>query len=240
MKNQLYYPDLAFIHDAGFSNISIEASELIIKVLAEKAIRNCRVVELGCGSGILAKILSKKGFSVYGIDLSPSMIKLARKKVPEGRFVKDSLWEAIIPECKVVLSVGECLNYEVDKPITKPLMKSLFSRIYSSLKPGGIFIFDILCEGKPDEKNTKKFTEGKGWLVAVEIEETFDRIIRKIITFRKVESGYKRGTEKHFVKKHNPNDMKKILENVGFSVKALNSYNGRTTGSKDIVFVALK
>ncbi|MHB1128304.1 MAG: class I SAM-dependent methyltransferase [Bacillota bacterium] len=242
MKNHIYMPDLAHIHDTGFSDFSKDASIFIMKVLAEKSLKNCRVVELGCGSGTLAKILANKGYSVHGIDLSPAMIRLAKNKVPKGKFVQGSLWDASIPECEVVLSIGECLNYEADVPITKALLKALFLRVHSILKPGGIFIFDILCESNPDGKgNIKKFTEGKGWLVAVEIEETFQRLTRKIITFRKIESGYRRSAETHHVKKHNPKEIINMLQSVGFGVIKFNRYNETAfLRSNHFVFMGLK
>ncbi len=44
------------------------------------------ILEVGCGSGQFSKYLGSKGFSTIGIDLSDSMLSLAKKKVPEGTF----------------------------------------------------------------------------------------------------------------------------------------------------------
>lgn len=45
-----------------------------------------KILEAGCGAGQFSKYLMSKGFTVLGVDLSESMLELARKKVPGGDF----------------------------------------------------------------------------------------------------------------------------------------------------------
>lgn len=46
-----------------------------------------------------------------------------------------------------------------------------FHRIYNTLPPGSVFIFDIATTGQVVQGNTsKRFTEGEGWVVLVESE----------------------------------------------------------------------
>ncbi|MEX0621986.1 MAG: class I SAM-dependent methyltransferase [Candidatus Woykebacteria bacterium] len=46
-----------------------------------------RVLDLGCGSGIQAKLLQDAGFEVVGVDFAERMIKEAKKKVPGPEFL---------------------------------------------------------------------------------------------------------------------------------------------------------
>lgn len=48
---------------------------------------NRNVLDLGCASGYQSKILADLKLSVVGLDLSSKMIKNARKKVPNAKFV---------------------------------------------------------------------------------------------------------------------------------------------------------
>jgi SAM-dependent methyltransferase len=50
------------------------------RVVAQHAIRPCRAVELGCGTGASAVWLARRGFEVTGIDLSRSAIRRARER----------------------------------------------------------------------------------------------------------------------------------------------------------------
>jgi SAM-dependent methyltransferase len=65
------------------------------RVLAEEQIAPCRVVDLGCGSGINAVWLAQHGFAVTGIDLSPLAIEQARARAAATgvavRFEEDDL-----------------------------------------------------------------------------------------------------------------------------------------------------
>lgn len=45
-----------------------------------------KILDIGCGPGTFAQHLFKKGFLVEGIDLSTSMIKIAREKLPLIKF----------------------------------------------------------------------------------------------------------------------------------------------------------
>jgi len=45
-----------------------------------------RVLDLGCGSGVFTYFLSRRGYSVAGLDLSPKLLDLARRKYPDLEF----------------------------------------------------------------------------------------------------------------------------------------------------------
>lgn len=65
------------------------------RVIAEQEIAPCRVVDLGCGSGINAVWLAQRGFDVTGIDVSTLAIQQARSRAAEVgvtiRFEQDDL-----------------------------------------------------------------------------------------------------------------------------------------------------
>src|SRR5687768_4158361 len=77
-----YGHDLAYIHHAGFSEFAESAAPGLLEILWKHAIRDGLVVEIGCGSGILARELTRAGFDVLGFDASPAMIALARSGAP--------------------------------------------------------------------------------------------------------------------------------------------------------------
>jgi ubiquinone/menaquinone biosynthesis C-methylase UbiE len=45
-----------------------------------------RVVDLGCGSGVFTYLLSCRGYDVAGLDISPKLLELARRKYPDLQF----------------------------------------------------------------------------------------------------------------------------------------------------------
>jgi ubiquinone/menaquinone biosynthesis C-methylase UbiE len=57
-----------------------EPSTELRRVIAEEQIQPCRVIELGCGSGINAVWLAQHGFEVTAVDISPLAIEQARQR----------------------------------------------------------------------------------------------------------------------------------------------------------------
>ena len=45
------------------------------------------ILDVGCGSGVpVIRFLSEQGYAVFGIDISPRQIELARSNVPQAQF----------------------------------------------------------------------------------------------------------------------------------------------------------
>ncbi|BAY91870.1 MULTISPECIES: class I SAM-dependent methyltransferase [unclassified Tolypothrix] len=197
---EYYKEDLAFIHDVGFNDYALKSAPGILEILAQHNIREGLLVDLGCGSGLSTQEFTKAGYDVLGIDISKSMIALARARVPNAEFRIGSLFEAEIPPCNAVTSIGECLNYQFDAKSDRQTLSHLFYRIYHALNPGGVFIFDIAEPGQITQGITKGFSEGEDWIVLVEKQENQQQNIltRRIITFRTVGEHYRRDDEIHY------------------------------------------
>src|SRR5689334_6326350 len=112
--NDVYRDDLAYIHDAGYGGLARAAGPVLVDDLRRRGVIRGLVIDLGCGSAILAETAAAGGYDVLGIDLSPAFIDLARRRVPGGRFCVGSLLTAELPPCVAVAAVGECCNYLFD------------------------------------------------------------------------------------------------------------------------------
>src|SRR5215471_5541073 len=143
-----YKNDLAYIHDTGFGDFAKNSAPGLLDILHKNGIKSGLVIDLGCGSGIWASELSRHEYDVLGIDLSTSMIEIARKRVPNAHFRTESLLKAELPHCVAVTSLGECFNYLFDESNSLNQMRRLFRRVHSALQPGGLLIFDIAVPGR--------------------------------------------------------------------------------------------
>ncbi len=99
--------------------------------------KNKTVLDIGCGAGILTNALSKEGHTVYGIDLSPSSLEVAKrydmtKKVSYA--VANAYALPFENEMFNVVCAMDVLEH-VEEP---SLLISEASRV---LKPGGLFFF---------------------------------------------------------------------------------------------------
>jgi SAM-dependent methyltransferase len=64
-----------------------QPSSELARVIAEEKIQPCRVIELGCGSGINAVWLAQQGFEVTGVDFNELAIERARRRADEAGVV---------------------------------------------------------------------------------------------------------------------------------------------------------
>lgn len=240
---QWYKEDLAYIHDVGHSDYAVKSAHGILKILAQNNLREGLVVDLGCGSGLSALEFTKAGYRVLGVDISESLIAIARHRVPDGEFRVESLFKTDIPPCNAVTSIGECLNYLFDTDNDRENLIQFFHRIYHALNSGGVFIFDIAEPGQIVAGNTTKgFTEGKDWIVLVQKEENQENetLIRRIITLRKVGETYRRDDEIHNLQLYKATDVAEALHNVGFQVEIIRSYGEYNLPKAHAGFIASK
>ena len=75
------YLDFAKWYDPLFGRVLRGLREMAARVAAPK--RGMRVLDVGCGTGAQLAIYEQAGCEVYGIDLSQSMLRIARTKLSE-------------------------------------------------------------------------------------------------------------------------------------------------------------
>ena len=238
-----YREDLAYIHDVGFGDYALESAPGILEILARSEIGEGLVVDLGCGSGLWARELTKARYRVLGIDISESMIYIARRRAPEAEFRVGSLFEADIPPCEAVTAIGEVLNYLFDPDNDRQSLLGLFRRIYDALAPGGVFVFDVAEPAQiPRGTTTRGFSEGEDWVVLIEKEEDTEwrTLIRRISSFRKVGEHYRRDDEVHRQRLYESSEIAGELRGVGFQVRTMRSYGRYSLPRAHAAFVARK
>lgn len=235
-----YREDLAYIHDVGHANFALRSAPGILKVLEENGIPEGLVVDLGCGSGLWARELLQAGYRVLGIDISEAMIEIAREKAPGAEFRVGSLFEAQIPPCDAVTAVSEVLNYLFDPENEVRGLDLVFGRVYEALRPGGVFVFDVLGPGQVPEDASKSFSEGPDWAVLSEKVEDRERgtLTRRIVSFRKVGEHYRRDGEIHRVRLYGTEEVADELGRAGFEVRTMRAYGGYPLSENHAAFVA--
>ena len=238
-----YREDLAYIHDVGHADFALDSAPGIKGVLERSGIREGIVVDLGCGSGLLARYLIDAGYDVFGIDISEAMIEIARERAAEAEFRVGSLFEVGIPRCEAVTAISEVLNYLFDPENEERGLGRVFRRVHDSLAPGGVFIFDVLGPGQvPPGTRAKGFRVGEDWAVLNEREEDAERgtMERRIVSFRKVGEYYRRIDEVHRVRLYDPSELATELERVGFQVRTMRHYGDLPLEEGHTAFVAQK
>jgi SAM-dependent methyltransferase len=114
--------------------------ENYVKNIINKYNKNAKsILELGCGTGNNIKKLSTD-FNVTGIDFSKHMLKIAKKKVPDGKFYLKDIRNLNL---KIKFDVIICLYDTINHLRLFNDWKKLFDDVYKHLNENGLFIFDI-------------------------------------------------------------------------------------------------
>ncbi len=108
------------------------------------------VLDLACGTGSMSILLAQKGYRVIGVDMSEEMLTVAAQKASDleknSPFFVCQRMERLRLPCGVDCAICclDSLNY-----ITEPkACRKAIARVYESLNPGGMFLFDINSEEK--------------------------------------------------------------------------------------------
>ena len=133
----LLYRDKDYAEEANF-----------IRFLIQKHAPNTNtVLDLGCGTGKHAELLSKMGYEVLGIDMSREMLKAANKRLiclEEKQVARLSFDQGDIRTYRTerrfdaVVSLFHVISYQA----TNKDLQAAIETAKIHLKPGGVFIFD--------------------------------------------------------------------------------------------------
>ena len=237
-----YRADLAYIHDAGFGGFAAAAAQSLLGLLRAQSVRKGLIVDLGCGSGILAAALIEAGYDVLGFDISLAMVELSRRRVPHGTFRQASILDAEFPACVAVTAVGEIFNYLFDPRNSPAALNRVFRRVHAALSPGGWFLFDAALPGRVPDGSRRNFTAGNDWACLYEAVEDPRRklLTRRITTFRKIGNAYRRDYEVHRQRLYERRELLAPLRRLGFRVRALPGYVDLTFPPGYAAFLARK
>jgi SAM-dependent methyltransferase len=222
-----YDEDLAYVHDVGFWHVARNAAVELLERLRANRISAGLVVDLGCGSGILAEQLTKAGFDTLGFDISKAALEIARRRAPKATFRHASFLEADIPPCVAVAAVGEVFNYLFDPHNSPSAFQKLVKRVHDALAPGGLFMFDLATVGRgPAGESRRTYVDGQDWVCVVNTrEDRASRILtRQISTFRKVGQLYRRSDEIHRLRLIGASHAISAVRKAGFFAHTIQSY----------------
>jgi SAM-dependent methyltransferase len=114
-------------------------------LLRRHGVSDGAILELGCGTGKHAEQLAQLGFSIHGLDSSPSMVERARKRAPAQlasrlQFeVGDARSTRLNQKFDAAISLFHVASYQTRNED----LLGMFATAAAHLKSGGIFVFDF-------------------------------------------------------------------------------------------------
>ena len=195
-------------------------AEKIYPILDHLVLRHlppgCAVLDLCCGTGQLAAVLTDKGFATTGVDGSEGMIEIARKNAPDvAFFVQDARNISLNRQFSAVFSTFDSLNHVM----SLDELEQVFRNVHAVLEDGSYFEFDLNMEEAYLQRWRGSFgiVEDDHVCVARSSRDEKEMIGRMDLTlFESIATGWKRTDVSLLQRWYRESDIRERLRSAGF------------------------
>ena len=144
------YTGFASVYDLFMDNIPYKDwCAYVTGLLKEHGISDGLLLDLGCGTGKLTRLLAAEGYDMIGVDLSEEMLEIALEHEMEDPkqilYLQQDMREfELYGTVRAIVSICDSMNYILEKED----LVQVFKLVNNYLDPSGIFIFDMNTEYK--------------------------------------------------------------------------------------------
>lgn len=110
-------------------------------------------IDSGCGTGTIADVLTSKGYKVFGVDISPEMLRFAHKNLESTKYVLANSLDLPYKDENFNLA---CSRGVLISHIGKKYMGLFIQEHNRVLKTGGLFIFDFITHFNKSEDRYRR------------------------------------------------------------------------------------
>ena len=216
------YTSFASVYDLFMDNVPYEEwCAFLCKILAQHGITDGPVLDLGCGTGKMTRLMSEQGYDMTGIDNAAEMLQIAAMEPGEVPilYLLQDMQDLELDGCvRAVYSVCDCVNYVLDEEE----LQQAFSRVHEYLEEDGVFIFDVNTSYKYTKllaENTFAESRDEGSFIWDNYYNEEERINEYDLTLFIPEGDelYRRYTETHYQRNYETETLLKLLKNAGFT-----------------------
>ena len=197
------YEGFASVYDLMQYNVDYEKWSNTFKRYILEHNQNAKYgLEIGCGTGTLTVLMSKKGFVMDGIDLVEEMLSIAQQKARDEaqkiNFYNQNMKEMTLKR-KYDFVLGPCDAFNYIESLEA--LENVFESIANQLSPDGVFLFDLssvykLREVVGDHTFAETFDES-AFIWENSFDETLNKLNFVLTLFIEEDGIYKRFEEFH-------------------------------------------
>jgi len=132
------YEEIAPVFIAGRGSDSNETGVSVVGDWSRMLPPGATVLDLGCGTGVpISQVLIERGFHVYGVDASPTMVAAFR-----ARFPRVEVQCAAVEECAFFGRIFDgVVAWGLFFLLARPVQYRLLAKVAAALRIGGRFLF---------------------------------------------------------------------------------------------------
>lgn len=222
------YTSFAEVYDLFMDNVPYEEwCDYVCSLLGEEGIRDGLLLDLGCGTGSLTRLLAGKGYDCIGVDLSADMLEIAaEKQAADGTGIlylqQDMRSFELYGTVRAAVSICDSMNYILEE---EDLLQ-VFRLVNNYLDPGGVFVFDLNTPYKYRELlGDNVFAESREeggfiWENCFYEEEQVNEYDLTLFV-REKDNLYRRYRETHLQRAWELKTVKKLIRRAGMELVAV-------------------
>lgn len=246
MEGMDAYTGFAEVYDHFMMDVPYEQwRQIIVNELKKASIEDGLLLDLGCGTGTLTRMLADAGYDMIGVDGSEEMLMVAREK-EDGTDIlylcQDMRQFELYGTVRAVISTCDTMNYL----LTPEDFIQTVRLVNNYLDPGGLFIFDLntLYKFRELMGNTTIAESGEdaSFIWDNFFDEETGRNEYDLTLFMKREDGlFERQIEVHEEQGYSPEEVKGFLAAGGMEfVRVFDADTGDepTDTSEKVFFIA--
>lgn len=228
------YTSFAEVYDLFMDNVPYEEwADYLMEIFAENGVQDGIMLDLGCGTGKLARLFAKRGFDMIGVDNSMDMLEIAKQAQGEEAdstilyLCQDMREFELYGTVRGIYSACDCLNYILEEDE----LLQVFRLVNNYLDPGGIFIFDMNTPYKYESllaDNTFAENREEGsfiWENYFDVESGINEYDLTLFV-RDDDNRFMRFAEEHYQKSYPVRQVCALLQKAGMELVAV--YDGYT------------
>lgn len=216
------YGSFAQVYDLFMDNVPYKDwCDYIIRELKNAQIGDGLVLDLGCGTGRMTRMLSDAGYDMIGVDMSEDMLMVARD-ASVGRedhilyLLQDMREFELYGTVRAVISVCDSMNYITEEED----LRTVFSLVNNYLDPGGLFLFDLNTIYKYEKllgENTICENREEGSFIWENYYDSEEQINEYDLTLfiKEEDELYRKYEETHYQRAYELDTIRSLLQQAG-------------------------
>lgn len=240
------YTSFAQVYDLFMDNVPYDKwCSWICDYLRKEKVEDGLILDLGCGTGKLTRLMAKEGYDMIGIDMSYDMLDIAREQeilaqmevmdqmeaMDQGReilYLQQDMREfELYGTVRAIYSSCDCINYLMEEED----VEAVFRLANNYLDPEGLFIFDVNTPYKYEKLlGDNTFAEDREessfiWNNFYDKEEGVNQYDLSIFV-REEDGRFQRFRETHYQRSYSLETLKTLIERSGMEfVAAFDAYS---------------
>lgn len=248
MPKEQLYKKYAKFYDKVYSKKKYdEEVEFIKSVIRNFKVKGKNLLDMACGTGTHAKKFTDSGFNVTGVDINSEMLKIAKEKTKNSKFLEGSMQSF---KSKSKFDIITCLFTAINYNRNISELKTTIKNFHNLLNKGGVVIFDLGLVKGQEEKKSDAFIDTYSekdlqiarisqWNPSRENPEIYNA---NFLMFVKDKGKIDFEIDEHELGIFAVEDIKSIMIKAGFSVRIYDNFalKNYTKKSRRPIFVGIK